>query len=238
MSALSLCPASPPTFWLLTTNPAFMETYFEEGVVGRARRLGLIRVFPLDLRRFAEDRHRKVDDQPYGGGPGMVLMVGPIYRAVEFVRSRVPRREELTVVLTDAGGESFDQGLAAQFSRPRHHTLIISGRYEGVDQRVADHLADRLVRVGEAVLSSGDLPALVMVDAAARLVAGVLGNPLSLAEETGGELVDYPVYTRPPEFRGWRVPEILLSGHHREIRRWRTEWRRHRPDPGEGRDTS
>ncbi len=232
MSALSLCPADPPAFWLLTTNPAFMEAYFEEGVVGRARRLGLIRVFPLDLRRFADDRHRKVDDEPYGGGPGMVLMVGPIYRAISFVRSRVPRDEALTVVLTEAFGESFSHELAGEFSRPRHHTLIISGRYEGVDQRVADHLADRIVRVGDAVLSSGDLPALVMVDAASRLVAGVLGNPLSLTEETAGKLADYPVYTRPPDFRGWRVPEVLLSGNHREIERWRKAARLRRSQKG------
>lgn len=238
MNALSQCPASPPTFWLLTTNPAFLESYFEEGVVGRARRGGLIRVFPLDLRRFTDDRHRKVDDQPYGGGPGMVLMVAPIFRAVEFVRSRIPSQDELTIVLTDAGGEPFTQRLAARFSQPHHHTLIISGRYEGVDQRVADHLADQLVRVGEVVLSSGDLPALMMVDAAARLVPGVLGNPLSLSEETSAELVDYPVYTRPPVFRGWRVPEVLLSGHHQQIERWRQAHRHPPPSPGQGSNSS
>jgi tRNA (guanine37-N1)-methyltransferase len=209
-------------FHVLTIFPDFFRTAFEQGVVGKARTAGLLEIRVHDLRDWTRDRHRTVDDRPFGGGEGMLLKAGPIFEAVESIwpdRSNQPGRK---IVLLSAQGAKFDQARAREFSK-LDELLLICGRYEGVDERVAEHLADEELSIGDYVLSGGELPAAVVIDAAARLIPGVLGNENSaLAESFGTEgLLECPQYTRPAEFRGWSVPEVLVGGNHQEIRKWR-----------------
>ena len=213
-------------FHLLTIFPEFFEGPFAHGVVKRGKDAGLLDIRIHNLRDWTHDRHRTVDDRPFGGGEGMVLKPEPLFDAVESIW---PQREEgRKAVLLSASGRLFDQAMANRFSQDRE-LLLICGRYEGVDERVAAHLADEEVSIGNYVLSGGELAAAVIIDAVARLLPGVLGNDTSAAfdsfQESGhGEgLLDCPHWTRPAEFRGWKVPEVLLNGNHEEIRRWRRQ---------------
>ncbi len=209
-------------FHVLTIFPEFFRGPFEHGVVPRARADGLIDIQVHDLRNWTYDRHRTVDDRPFGGGEGMLLKPGPIFEAVEAIFPE--KNEGKKVVLLSAQGRKFDQAKARELSE-LSELLLICGRYEGVDERVAEHLADEELSVGDFVLSGGELAAAIVVDAVARLREGVLGNANSAVAESFGEdgLLDCPQYTRPAEFRGWKVPETLMSGNHEEIRKWRRQ---------------
>lgn len=217
-------------FHLLTIFPEFFDGPFRHGVVARAIESGILDVRIHDLRKWTYDRHRSVDDRPFGGGEGMVMKPEPIFQAVEeIVPERNPDRK---VILLSAQGRVFDQSVARRLSQAEE-LLLIAGRYEGVDERVADHLADEEISIGDYVLSGGELAAAIVVDAVARLLPGVVGNERSVIEESFSEVsddgagsagvLDCPHYTRPAEFRGWKVPEVLLSGDHAEIRRWRRD---------------
>ena len=221
-------------FHLVTIFPEFFRGPFEHGVVQKARDAGLIEIHVHDLRTWTYDRHRTVDDRPFGGGEGMLLKPGPIFEAVEAIRPE--RSEGSKVILLSAQGKKFDQAKAREFAG-LSELLLICGRYEGVDERVAEHLSDEEISIGDYVLSGGELAAAVVVDAVARLREGVLGNETSIVDESFGEegLLDWPQYTRPAEFRGWKVPDVLIGGNHEEIRKWRRnaareKTARHRPD--------
>jgi len=210
-------------FHVLTIFPEFFRGPFEHGVIDRARRAGLIDIQVHDLRTWTQDRHRTVDDRPFGGGEGMVLKAGPIFEAVESIcpdRAGAERRSR--VILLSAQGRRFDQAMARELAGCSE-LLLICGRYEGVDERVAEYLADDEISVGDFVLSGGELAAAMVIDVVARLKEGVLGNRDSAVHESFGEdgLLDCPQYTRPAEFRGWKAPEVLLGGNHEQIRLWR-----------------
>lgn len=214
---------------ILTLFPDFVAAYLATSIVGRAISLGQIAADVVDIRAFSQDRHRSVDDAPYGGGAGMVLMPGPVAAALESVDAAARH-----VVFPSPAGRPFRQHDAQRLAE-RGDLVLICGRYEGLDQRVIDAFVDEELSVGDYVLSSGELAAMVIVDAAYRLLDGVLRSE-SVAEETFQDgLLEYPHYTRPEEFRGARVPEVLLSGHHARIAAWRREqqllrtWQR-RPD--------
>jgi tRNA (guanine37-N1)-methyltransferase len=203
---------------ILTLFPRMCEGYLAESILGKARESGLLEARVTDVREYAEGRHRVTDDAPYGGGAGMVMKPEPLVAAVEAARARLPGA---IAVLTSPRGARLDQALARRLAE--HGKLIlVCGRYEGVDERVMTAV-DMEVSVGDFVLTGGELAALCVVDAAARLVPGVLGNEASAGAESfaGEALLEHPHYTRPPEFRGMKVPEVLLSGDHRKIERWR-----------------
>jgi len=206
-------------FDIITIFPAMVEAALGEGVVGRARARGVLDIGVHNLRRFTTDRHQVVDDVPFGGGPGMVLKPEPLVAAIEGLRAE--RGVPGAVVLTSPAGRPFTQAEARRLAG-LGHVVLICGRYEGIDERVREMLVTDEISIGDYVLSGGELPALVMVDAVARLVPGVVGDEQSVAEDSFSRgLLDYPHYTRPAEFRGRKVPDVLLSGHHGEIRRWR-----------------
>lgn len=222
------------TFHVLTIFPEFFRGPFEHGVVARAIEAGLLTIRVHDLRDWTHDRHRTVDDRPFGGAEGMLLKAGPVFDAVESVWPE--RSEQQRVVLLSAQGRRFDQATARRLAELKE-LFLICGRYEGVDERVASHLADEELSIGDYVLSGGELAAAVVVDCVARLLPGVLGNEDSAIRESFGEdgLLECPQYTRPADFRGWMVPETLLNGNHEEIRKWRKaaaleKTRRNRPD--------
>jgi len=221
-------------FDIVTIFPSMFDRPFADGVIGRAAGRGTLDIKVRDLRDFTTDRHRVVDDMPFGGGPGMVLKPEPLFAAVEAVRAQ--RGSPSAVILTSPDGEKLTHVVAARFSG-MDHLVILCGRYEGVDERVREHLATDTISIGDYVVSGGELPALVIVDAVARLVPGVVGDEASVTGDTfaSGGLLDYPQYTRPTDFRGMTVPPVLLSGHHAEIEKWRREQalvrtRLHRPD--------
>ena len=206
-------------FDIVTIFPAMIEAGLGEGVVSRGVERGLLDVAVHDLRRWTTDRHRTVDDVPYGGGPGMVMKAEPLMRAVEDIRST--RGVPVSVVLLSPQGRTFTQAEAERLTR-LGHIVLLCGRYEGMDERVRDLVATEEISIGDYVLSGGELAALVVVDAVSRLVPGVVGDEQSVAQDsfTRG-LLDYPHYTRPAEIAGHRVPDVLLSGHHGDVRRWR-----------------
>ncbi|HTR37253.1 MAG TPA: tRNA (guanosine(37)-N1)-methyltransferase TrmD [Bryobacteraceae bacterium] len=221
-------------FHILTIFPDFFQGPFQFGVVAKASETGLIQIRLHDLRNWTHDRHRTVDDRPFGGGEGMLLKPEPIFDAVESIWTE--RTASQRLVLLSAQGKRFDQTAARRLSQ-YSELFLVCGRYEGVDERVAEHLADEELSIGDFVLSGGELAAALVVDAVARLLPGVLGHPDSAVQESFGEpgLLDCPQYTRPADFRGWKVPETLLGGNHEEIRRWRQKaardkTARNRPD--------
>jgi tRNA (guanine37-N1)-methyltransferase len=211
-------------FHLLTIFPEFFAGPFDFGVVKRAKEAGLLDIRIHNLRDWTHDRHKTVDDRPFGGGEGMVLKPQPIFEAVECIWPE--RNPGQRVVLLSAQGRLFDQAMANRLSQSSE-LLLICGRYEGVDERVAEHLADEEIAIGNYVLSGGELAAAVVVDTVARLLPGVLGNESSAAFESfqdtghGEGLLDCPHWTRPADFRGWKAPDVLLNGNHEEIRQFR-----------------
>ena len=214
---------------ILTIFPEMFPGPLSAGVTGRGLASGLVKLSVHNLRDYTHDRHRQVDDVPYGGGAGMVLKPEPIFEAVRARAGKGP------VILLTPQGELLNQGLVRELAR-QDDLYLICGRYEGVDERVATHLVDKEISIGDYVLTGGELPAMVVIDAVSRLVAGVLGSEESPKDESFDQhLLEYPHYTRPAEFEGHPVPEVLRSGHHAEIERWRRaqaaeRTRRRRPD--------
>jgi tRNA (guanine37-N1)-methyltransferase len=209
----------------VTIFPKMVQGPLAEGIVARAIARGVLDVKVHDLRDFTTDRHHVVDDMPFGGGPGMVLKPEPLFAAVEaIVAQRSGEEGRRAVVLTSPDGERLTHAVAARLSA-LDHLVVLCGRYEGVDERVREHLATETISIGDYVLSGGELPALVVVDAVARLIPGVVGDEASVAGDTFARdgLLDFPQYTRPAAFRGHEVPPVLLSGHHAEIEKWRRE---------------
>lgn len=226
---------------ILTIFPDMFMPVLGESVLKRAQMKKLVNVRVRNLRDWTKDKHKTVDERPFGGGPGMVLKPEPIFLAVEELKQRIQNTEyriqngnlklktknlksETRVILLTPQGQTFNQTIARELTK-FDHLILICGRYEGVDQRVIDHLADDQLSIGEYVLSGGELPAMVVVDAVVRLIPGVLGNSESLRSESFNEAgqFDYPQYTQPRNFRGWLVPEVLLTGNHQEISKWRKE---------------
>jgi tRNA (guanine37-N1)-methyltransferase len=206
-------------FDIVTIFPAMIEAGLGEGVVSRGVERGLLDVAVHDLRRWTADRHRTVDDVPYGGGPGMVMKAEPLMRAVEDIRAT--RGMPDSVVLLSPQGRTFTQAQAERLTR-LDHIVLLCGRYEGMDERVREVVATEEISIGDYVLSGGELAALVVVDVVSRLVPGVVGDEQSVVQESFARgLLDYPHYTRPAEIAGHRVPDVLLSGHHGDVRRWR-----------------
>jgi tRNA (guanine37-N1)-methyltransferase len=220
-------------FDVVSVFPEVFEPVFRRGVVGRALQRGLLELEAHDLRNWTTDRHRQVDDEPFGGGSGMVLKPEPLFAAVEAIRPR----NAGPVLLLEPWGEPLTHDLAQELAA-EPGLIILCGRYEGVDDRVREGLADREVSIGDYVLSGAEIPAMVVVDAVARLIPGVVGDQASLGQDAFASAAGgYPQYTRPAEFRGLRVPEVLLSGDHAAIDRWRRAHarRRSRGEPGPGR---
>ena len=218
---------------VITIFPAMVEGALTEGVIGRARNRGLVEIRVRDLRDYTDDRHRTVDDVPYGGGPGMVMKPEPLFRAVEAIAAE--RGAPSAVVLMTPQGALLTQARAAELSR-LERLVVICGRYEGIDERVTESLVTDEISIGDYVVTGGELPALVLLDAVTRLVPGVVGDAESVAADSFSRgLLDHPHYTRPAEFRERRVPDVLVSGNHAEIERWRGServrrtWQR-RPD--------
>ena len=209
---------------VVTIFPHYFDSPLQWGVVGRARHTRKVTIHVHNLRDWAPDRHHIVDDYPYGGGPGMVLKPEPLFSAVESLLGDDPAPEKVPVILLSASGTPLDEQWLGEHCRHRR-CILICGHYEGVDHRVAEHLATMELSVGDYVLSGGDAAALVVIDALVRRLPGTLHNRYSLAEESFAEesFLEYPQYTRPADFRGLQVPEVLLSGHHQEIERWRRE---------------
>lgn len=247
-------------FDLVTIFPEFFDGPFAYGIIRRAREAGLVRTEVQDLREFTKDRHKTVDDRPFGGGEGMVLKPEPLFEAVEAllghgvgdVTKKNPVAPGTAIVLLSAAGRRFTQETARRYAQ-LDRIVLLCGRYEGVDERVAMHLATEEVSIGDFVLSGGELPAALIVDAVTRLIPGALGNEASSENEsfaaldgigeiadsssraTPRTILDFPHYTRPAEFRGWKVPDVLIGGHHAEVARWRRaaaieKTRRNRPD--------
>jgi tRNA (guanine37-N1)-methyltransferase len=233
-------------FHVLTIFPDFFRSPFSHGVVARAREAGLLQLRMHNLRDWTADRHRTVDDRPFGGGEGMLLKPEPMFAAIESIMPE--RKPWQRRVLLSAQGPLFRQADARRLSEFAE-VLLVCGRYEGVDERVAEHAVDEELSIGDYVLSGGELGAAVIIDAVSRLLPGVLGNESSSVEESftaegpnGESLLDCPQWTRPAEFRGWKVPQVLLDGNHAEIRKARREWaqektRRNRPDLLRGRNS-
>lgn len=206
---------------VLTIFPEMLRSPLEHSILKRAQESGRLEVRLVDLRDFTTDRHRTVDDTPYGGGAGMVMKPDPIFRAVEAVSASSDAAGPTRIILMTPQGEVFDQARARELAQ-EEHLLLLCGRYEGVDERVREHLVTDELSIGDYVLTGGELPALVVLDAVARLIPGVLGAEESPQEDSfTNDLLEYPHYTRPADFRGWTVPDVLLSGNHEEVARWR-----------------
>lgn len=208
-------------FDVFTLLPDVLDAYLRASILGKAKLAGLIDVRVHNIREYAKDRHRTTDDEPYGGGGGMVMKPEPIFDAVEDVLA--DSRGDVPVILLTPQGRPFTQSLAQDFAR-LDRIALICGRYEGVDERVREHLATDEISVGDYVLTGGELPALILIDGIARLLPGVLGDEDAASKDSHSEhLLEYPHYTRPADFRGWEVPEVLRSGDHARIAAWRRE---------------
>ena len=208
-------------FHVLTLFPEMFASPFSESIIGRARKNGLVEIRLHNIRDYVEDRHRTVDDYAFGGGPGMVMKIEPILKAADALRASASLSNETPVILLSPQGRTFTQAVAERLS---HNTdlVLVCGRYEGVDERVRQHVATDEISIGDYVLSGGELPAMAVIDAVSRLVPGVVGSSGSTGDDsfTTG-LLQYPQYTRPARFRDWTVPDVLLSGDHAEIALWR-----------------
>lgn len=204
---------------IITLFPKMFDGVFDDSIVGRAKKRGLVEINLHQLRTWATDKHSTVDDQPYGGGVGMLLKIEPIYNALQELKSA-----ESKIILLDAGGKKYTQKKAQEFSKV-DHLILLCGRYEGVDHRVREHLVDEEISIGDYVLTGGEIPAMVISDSVARLIPGVLTKEDATQFESFSEegVVEYLQYTRPEEFNGWKVPEVLLSGNHKKIEEWRKE---------------
>jgi tRNA (guanine37-N1)-methyltransferase len=221
-------------FDIISAFPEAFESYFDSSIIKRARKNGIVRINVYNLRQWAEGKHKTIDDRPYGGGPGMILKIEPIYKAVKFLKSRIKNKKSPKpyVILFSAKGKILTQETVRAFSK-RKWFILICGHYEGVDERVARYIADEEISIGEYVLTGGELPAMVFVDAISRLIPGVLGKAKSFEEESFSKpgYREYPQYTRPEVFvirekgkvKKLRVPKILLSGNHKKIEQWRKE---------------
>jgi tRNA (guanine37-N1)-methyltransferase len=217
-------------FDIITIFPHIFDSYFQESILKRAQKRGLVKIAIHNLRDFAIDKHKKVDDRPYGGGPGMVIKIEPVYRAVQFLKSKLKDQKSklrTRIILFSAKGNKFDSKTARRLSK-YNQLILICGRYEGVDERVVKYIADEEISIGDFVLSGGELPAMVLTEAVSRYIPGVLGKEESLEEKRYG--VGMPVYTRPEMFKlktknkklkTLKVPKILLSGKHKKIEEWR-----------------
>ena len=219
----SEAPREPMRFHVLTIFPRMFESPLAESVIGRALQKGLVEVRVDDIRDYTHDRHRTVDDYPFGGGPGMAMKPEPFFEAVEEVRAAASLDEATPVILLSPQGRTLTQQVVEELAQYRD-LVLLCGRYEGVDERVRQHLATDEISIGDYVLSGGELAAMVLIDAVARLVPGVVGSIESTQDDsfTTG-LLQFPQYTRPAEFRSWSVPDMLLSGNHAEIARWRRQ---------------
>lgn len=206
-------------FDIITIFPDIFYAYLGESILKRALQKNLVDVKIYNLRDFTTDKHRTVDDYPYGGGSGMVMKIEPIYNALKALKS--DGHERLTILLSPQGNR-YDQEKAVRFSKEKRRIALICGRYEGVDERVREYLIDEEISIGDYVMTGGELAALVIIDSVARLIPNVLGDDKSIVEESfSWGILDYPHYTRPYEFEGMKVPDVLLSGNHQEIQRWR-----------------
>ena len=208
---------------ILTIFPPMFSGPFTESIIKRAQEKQLVSIRLHDLRQWTSDTHHTVDDRPYGGGPGMVMLIEPIDKALTELKSQY-QNLKTHVILTSAKGATFTQQKAHSLSQ-HQHLIFIAGHYEGIDQRVADHLVDEELSIGDYVLTGGELPTMVMVDSIVRLLPGVLGDDQSIIEESHSNpgLLEYPHYTRPENYKGWSVPPVLLSGNHAVIQKWRQE---------------
>ena len=215
-------------FDIITIFPQIFDSYFKESLIARAQKKRLIKINVHNLRKWTKDRHRTVDDRPFGGGLGMVMRVEPVYRAVKSLK----KKGKTKVILFTPRGKKFNQQMAWRFSR-LDQVIFICGRYEGVDERVAKHITDEMISIGDYDLMGGELPSLVVIETVARLIPGVIGKPQLLKERITKEkgFVEYPQYTRPEVFSSkketrWRVPKVLLSGNHKKIEEWRKKHRK------------
>jgi len=205
-------------FDVLSIFPEMFESPLNFSLLKKAQEKGLLNICLHDIRNWAEDKHKMTDDAPYGGGCGMVMKIEPVEKALAAIRS--PEDDSLVVLMTPQG-KNFNQIIAAELAEKKQ-IVIICGRYEGVDERIREHLVDREISIGDYILTGGELAALVLIDAVSRLIPDVLGNPQStLSESFSYNLLEYPQYTRPAEYKGWPVPEVLLSGNHAQIELWR-----------------
>ena len=227
---------APLEFDVVTIFPEFFKGPFDFGVIRRGREKGLVEIRVRDLRDFTSDRHRTVDDRPFGGGEGMVFKPEPIFKAVETIR----KGESAEVVVLSAAGRKFNQAEALRLSKAGQ-IILVCGRYEGIDERVIERLATAEISIGDFIVSGGEIAAAVVVDAVTRYVPGVVGKEESILRDSfsdpasEAQLVEHPHYTRPAEFRGWKVPKVLISGDHEAVRKWRYEaalkkTERNRPD--------
>jgi tRNA (guanine37-N1)-methyltransferase len=210
---------------IITLFPNMFKGPFEESILRRAQDKSLLEIKIHNLRDWALDRHKSVDDRPYGGGAGMIIRVDVIDRALQDLKQKA-KNKKIKTILLDATGKTFNQKMAEKLSKEKN-LILISGHYEGVDHRVHEHLVDEVISIGNYVLTGGELPAMVITDAVSRLIPGVL-DPESLKEESFSKSktnLEYPQYTRPEEYKGWKVPEVLLSGNHAEIEKWRAKKR-------------
>jgi tRNA (guanine37-N1)-methyltransferase len=216
---------------IITIFPKMFDPILNESILKRAQEKGKVKISVHDLRDYTEDKHRKVDDKPFGGGPGMVMNPQPIVDAV----NKIKGRKKAKVILLCPTGETFSQRKAKALSKEKN-LILICGHYEGVDERVREMVVDESISIGDYVLTGGELPAMVLVDSVSRLIPGVLGRESSLENESfEGKLLEYPQYTRPANFRGQKVPDVLLSGHHKDIEAWRKQesikkTKKYRPD--------
>ena len=219
---------------VLTIFPGLFDPFAREAFVGAGQQQEKLRIAVYDIRAWTEDRHRTVDDTPYGGGPGMVMKPEPLFRAIEDVAGKKGERKARVILMTPRG-RRLDQAYLAELEK-EEHLLLVCGRYEGVDQRIIDLAVDEEISIGDYVLSGGEVPAMAIIEGVTRLIPGVLGNPESVCRESfEGSLLEAPHYTRPAEFQGHAVPEVLRSGNHAAIERWRREQaneitQRRRPD--------
>lgn len=215
-------------FNIVTIFPKIFDSYFSESIIKRASQKGLFEIEITNLRDFTQDKHKTVDDTPYGGGAGMVLKVEPIFNCINEIKKRNKRQEtrnkKTRIILFSAKGKRYTQKDAKRLSK-YDNLILICGRYEGVDERVAEYIADEEISIGDYVLTGGEIPAMVVVDSVARLIPGVLGNSESAKNESHSQkdILEHPQYTKPENFQNWKVPKILLGGNHQKIKDWRNK---------------